>query len=271
MNNNYYVFTVIDVDYIDVSIVFLELFTSTNPNVLLHIHCLNFSNETFNSFKEKVSRYSNILLVQETSTVVYRNSCNKISKYSYYQHVSTAMFKLEILARKYKPYMMHLDVDILVRKDISELFLEYSEDIVALYEYSIGVFNVGVCIIHSTINFSMDDICQTTDSLPEEVIIAKLCKSHKELDLSYNSSRFKSVEDPHIFHFLTHNKPWSTDKIDITRVLGNVLFKYYYEWYDVYDRVEDLLSNPFKAIVQSCRTKYLKYLNIENILRNNQL
>lgn len=279
----YEICSTIDSDYINVSLVFAKSFSKHNPELKLNIYCINFSNEKYKEYANKLNPFKNVIPISVTFTdpVDRIDTGEYIDNHVYQRHMHATIYKLKLFSEMTTDYMLYLDVDMLIRKDITPLLQEYTTDFVGR-EYQLppndqGI-NAGVLIARKGMtNLYKDSFDffekRKKNPLPEEYYIFHSGHSITNLPARYNYFRYKNclelVSDPSIVHFCSISKPFTkSESLDPDHIrwlyeaaaTGNYIF--FEEWYDIFDSVKEILDSAFVNHTNEIRQFYKQYINI---------
>lgn len=279
----YEICSTIDSDYMDVSLVFAKSFSEHNPELKLNIYCINFSNEKYKEYVNKLSQFENIIpiLVTFTDPVDRIDTGEYIACHVYQRHMHATIYKLKLFSEMTTDYMLYLDVDMLIRKNIKPLLQEYTTDFVGR-EYQLlpndSGINAGVLIAKKGMtNLYKDSFDffekRKKNPLPEEYYIFHSGHSIANLPACYNYFRYKNclelVKDPSIVHFCSTAKPFTKNEspdpdyirwVYAAAATGNYIF--FEEWYNVFDRVKEILDPTFIHRVNEIRQFNKQYIDI---------
>lgn len=262
--DKYYVFCTLDEGLIEPSYVFFRTLFKHNPYIKLHAHCINFSKEKLEEYSKVIDTYwrDNIELVPDE---VHLNAepPSEFTLWSCTHHYDALMSKIIICGRRYKPYMFHLDLDMVVRDNFSELFQEYSEELIG-HCYDLGIVNAGVMIVHVPdrdisigLNEYLHDSCIKTEwYIPDEGYLIHQHLKTRVINAKYCASYYArsgiTISNCKIAHLLSNFKPyrpWS--KVDPDLLIIVPMFK---EWLDVYDSFDKSLFPTISPVVEKNRS-----------------
>lgn len=263
--DKYYVYCTLDEGLIEPSYVFFRTLFKHNPYIKLHVHCINFSEDKLKQYTDNINTYwkDNIEIIPEQVhfdvTIPEESIQAECMK-----HMNALMSKIIITDRHYKPYMFHLDLDMLVRDDFSELFQEYDEEIIGHAYHNVNTsVNAGVMIIHTTKDISTKLIeyirsyCRDkyTTELPDEGYIFEQNLVTKIINYKYCVGPCMrpgfTTRNAKIVHFYGNFKPYS--KWEVLRAYSLLLIPYIKEWLDAYDTLDPSLFPTISPIIEQHR------------------
>lgn len=239
--NNYYVFTTIDPSYIDVAFVCITSIRRFT-DFPVHIHCVNFSDDEYIRTMNLFSRFVNIELVMEQIHVTTATSTANDRLYC--KHMDAMSSKIVIFNRHYKPYMVHIDMDMVFLRDPTFLFKEYSSELIG-FEYYGDTINAGFMILHTDKNFDFDQY--STEYIRDNINVMQNLEENfinthvftKELlpeSFFYDFAKHRCISPRTVFiHYNHNNKPW----IPSRDIGADVLWCMSYDkWYEIYNSID---------------------------------
>lgn len=267
----YYIYCVFDANYIEISYVFLASFYKTNKHHKIHIHCVNFTDEQYDTYTKNIARFENAIPVRCNFNYSLDNFVKNsdFTRMEYGSHVEVCIYKLKLMNDLDSEYSLYMDIDSIVRRPLDEILIEYPDNLnVRYYNSAIGYQpNAGFIILKKPDNNTIWE--QAVEyfkihkdiSYPEETIL-KLCKGYTKKNISNHchSSKHDCDSNPVFFHFYSNVKPyWLTDYEWEKDTTLYTLLPYIHEWYDVYESVSDMLTQKTKDSIASIRKRYEKY------------
>lgn len=282
-NMKYDIYSTIDSDYTNQSLVFFKSFTNFNPNLKLKVCCINFTDDEYRRYAEQLNSFKNI----EPIRVEFKDSLSHIDlraeshlyDHSYVNHLAATMYKLKLFSEMTADYILYLDVDMLIRSDISKLLKKYNTDFASKVYYTTRgrTINAGVLIARK----GLTDLYEQSYSFfashknaytPEEYYIGSRSYSITNLPTEYNwindGSLYAYTNDPYIVHFRGSVKPFIKSTLDDNFSLTNKTlqgyFKYFNEWYTVCDSIQEVLDPEFIIEINSIKQFYNQYINLSN-------
>ena len=263
--DKYYVFCTLDEGLIEPSYVFFRTLFKHNPYIKLHVHCINFSEDKLKQYTDNINTYwkDNIEIIPEQIHIGVDLSEKLANCDGCMKHPDALISKIIITDRHYKPYMFHLDLDMLVRDDFSELFQEYEEELVGHRYKETPDINAGVMIIHTTRNISTDLMdyllaywkgINEVKMLDEEYIRSQNLVT-KFIDYRYCVGCLLrtgfTTRNAKIVHFYGDFKPYY--KWEVLHAYSLLLLPYAKEWLDAYDTLDPSLFPTISPIVEQHR------------------
>lgn len=262
--DKYYVFCTLDEELIEPSYIFFRTLFKYNSYIKLHVHCINFSKEKLEEYSKVINTYwkDNIEIISEE---IHLNAPPPphFKLWSCTHHYDALMSKIIICGRRYKPYMFHLDLDMIVRGDFSELFQKYSEELIG-HCYDSEVVNAGVMIVHvpdRDISVDLNEYLHSSyinseSYVPDEGYIVHQHLRTKVIHAKYCASYYArsgiTISVSKIVHLLSDFKPYrSWDKVNTDKLIIIPMFK---EWLDVYDSFDKSLFPTISPIVEKNRS-----------------
>lgn len=285
----YSIYSTIDSDYANQSLVFFKSFLNHNPQLKLNVCCINFTDDKFAAYRNQLKQFPSItpIRVEFTDPLDYVDLSGEqhIFSYSYAKHLLATMYKLKLFSSIETDYALYLDVDMLVRRDISSLLKEYNTDFAGRcmptlrgYEVNAGVLAVrkGLTGIYE----KCPDFLKSKggDYSPEEFYISHAGFSITQLSSEYNYFKnydlYDFPKDPYIVHFCGPIKPFSCEylknanpqtKRNLINAALDGYYAYFDEWYDTFDSIKDILDTGFTAEVNAAKQFYSSYLKISKL------
>lgn len=281
----YEIYSTIDSGYMDASLVFIKSFTDHNPNLKLNICCINFTPAEYEKYKSKLSFFKNVtaIPVKFTDPVDRINIGSVVDFHIYREHMHATLYKLKLFSEMTSDYVLYLDVDMLIRKNIASLLKEYTTDFAGrCYHEDIDgmTINAGVLIAKK----GMPDLYKNSfdffkkrkeNPFPEEFYIYHSGFTITDIPAKYNYFRCNSncelVKDPVIVHFCSMAKPFAKNNCTTTYCLqwqytaaAIGYYIYFNEWYNTFDSIVNILSPEFIAQVNEAKQFYKHYIEISN-------
>ena len=264
--DKYYVFCTLDESLIEPSYVLFSSLFKYNPYIKLHVHCINFHEDKLEQYTNNINKYwkDSIEIIPEQIHLNVTVPEFAMARAECMKHMDALMSKIIIADRHYKPYMFHLDIDMLIRSDFSELFQEYEEELIGyLYCYNSNSVNAGVMIIHTEKDIStnltnyIQSYCQDkyTNEIADEGYITEQNLVIKNISPMYCIGKYIrtgfSLHNTKIAHFYGCFKPYS--KWDVIRPHNLIMIPYAKEWLDIYDTLDPTLFQTISPIVEQHR------------------
>lgn len=271
--DDYYVFCTIDYAYKCASYVFLESLLMYNDYITVHVHCINFTEDQFAEYDKFVTDrwHGSVIAVKEDMEDIEYPS----KQTHYYQrivntHGTALLSKCIIFGRKYKKYMFHLDVDMLIRQNFIEVFKAYEEQLIGnCYYYFAGVFNAGFLIINAgdvTIGENLHEWLQTYNKndavIVDEAYLQSFNFTTHYLPTSYctvNTYRPRDIDTVKVVHFIGNTKPFFPKCVQKETMC---ILPYMKEWCDVFDRFDKEDVKDIYNIVEKNKKEISKYLDM---------
>ena len=283
MKNNFYIFCSFDEWYIDLSYVFFASFNKFNSDKILHVHCINFSNEKFAQYKENVTKlFSNIVVesfVQESNSKLL--SYDDRESPAYAAHTEVLEHKIKFWATSNEKHILYLDIDLLIRGDLSVFCSDTTTNVIGsrMHQNKGYGYNAGVIVINQPDNRTMWEQYQTLlknskDKVcyPEEYLLDNIKNyTRGEFDAHWHCVPQSDLFDESntvITHFFPiYLKLWSTeiDKIVCT-IFGTKFMISANAWYELYDKMKalNILSDRFCQKVDKKRSAINKFLQLKS-------
>ena len=270
---DFYIFCAFDEWYADLSYVFFASFNQYNSDKILHVHCINFSEEKYLTYKNIVSKY-----FKNVITELYSQPSN--DKYVavddreltvYAAHTEVLEHKIKFWAASEYKHILYLDIDMLVRGDVSLLLKDATTNVIGSRHHKDKGYgyNAGVIVINQPDNPTMLKqynalLTNLKDKLtfPEEYLLDNLTDYTRGEFADYlhcvPQSREFDKDKTVIAHFYpVAIKLWDkcTDKL-VQTIFGTRFSICANEWYALYDKVKalNILSDRFCKKVDSKRS-----------------
>lgn len=279
---NYAICTTIDSGYVNESLVFYASLIEHNPQMKLTSYCINFTPEEFDDYSSRLQYFPNVtpVLISFTDDLDYIHLIPSEQVQTYAHHLHATIYKIKMFSEMEADYTLYFDVDMLVRKDISNIFREYKADFAgACYWVDPHItterLNAGVLIARKGMTNLYDEMVNylsaTEDVVcPEEVFIQNSLHSRIYIERTYNyhylSGRLHEfVPDPHIVHF-TYSKPWKTLRNDIQRsqaasICAFGIVSYMNEWYQTANRIQHILKPEYVKQIEFAKRNLQPYID----------
>jgi hypothetical protein len=252
----------------DVVKVMASSFVRNNPDLQLHVYCLNFTNESYAAYCENFN-LSGVVLHQVEYHNPYNNSA-AVGIDRYHAILNCTGVKFKLAEANTQDYLMWVDADTFFAKPLSGIERFISHD--AIYgvprtkfvPVSEIAFNAGVLLFPKSMSESILDRYTTYCYRVQEVDIDSLGWSDEHfirdefpakgiLPLIYNATPSNYSKNAVIGHLVGKIVPWETPThvIENLRIPHKAIKPLCESWLAEYQRAKSLLSYDFIKRVEA--------------------
>lgn len=291
MKNDFYIFCSFDEWYADLSYVFFTSFNQYNADKIIHAHCINFSADKLEEYKKNVSTYFSNVIVEAYDQQLN----NKLLTYddrestAYAAHTESLEHKIKVWSLSKEKHILYLDIDTLIRKDISPLISDASTNVIGsrMHQEKGYGYNAGVITINQPEHQTMWEQykklindCPNKVGFPEEYLLDNIkdyTRGEFDVHLHCTPASREFNDDTVVVHFFPkHIKLWTLDIDTLAQdIFGTKFSINASNWYALYDKVKllGILSDRFCNNVDKKRSIINNFLqlkaNVDN--RRNKL
>ena len=272
--SNIHVFIVVNDSYIEPSLVCLYSFHRHNPNFIVNIYGLDFSNEDIDSYQRHlydlgITTYN----VKSINTTDMNFDYKWNIFYSDIINVISAKFK--IMENIKEKYILYFDTDTIFTDSIESILTNLSKDELLGVRYNEnrteingGIFlAANLYIKYYTMYLDYFNRNRLKYFNIDETFLSELYQNHiTYLPREYNTHGDIKVEHPYMIHYIGSIKPYMHK--ELSNFLCSKPQRYADEWYKVYYEIKDRLNASDEFNKQVAETKlYIENLGKESLLR----
>lgn len=257
-------FVIVDAHYSEASLVSLSSFKKYNPDISVHIYCMNF---TQNQFIQYVNTAIEDLHLTDYYFKQYDFEMFDTSEHSwniFYNPIFKLIAaKFKVMSEHQEDYFLYFDIDTLFTDSIKGIEQYLTKDFAyggVRWNASLPECNCGLILMR---NYHLDyfklfqNFCSKNYKKYlnlDEVFLEDLYHENiTYLDTRSNTKSDMRLDNPVMIHYVGSKKPFEIKELDSPVIVYNTY--QYYRWYEYYDTIKQYFSNEFNLQVEQVKQK----------------